>query len=59
MVDRTKQYSSLLLKVAIGSERSTKENLKQIITTEYTKTAIFHLLWPEDISKLVEMEYIQ
>ena len=33
-----------------------KRNLKQIITTECTKTAIFQLLWPLDISKLVERE---
>ena len=33
-------------KVAVGPKRSTNRNLKQIITTECTKAAIFQLLRP-------------
>ena len=43
-------------KVAVGPNLSTKRNLKQIISTECTKTVIFQLLWPLDNSKLVERE---
>ena len=44
------------LKVAVGPKRSTNRNLKQIITT---KTVIFHLLRPPDISKFAKIELIQ
>ena len=47
------------LKVAVGPNLLTNRNLKQIITSECTKTAIFQLLWPLDTSKLVEREFIQ
>ena len=49
----------LIIKVAIGPKRSTNRNLKQIITIECTKTVIFQLLRPLDISKLVKRELIQ
>ena len=45
-------------KVAVEPNLSTNKNLKEIITTECTKTAIFQLLWPLDVSKLVERELI-
>ena len=44
--------------VAVGLNLSTNRNLKHIITTEATKTAIFQLVWPIDISILVEREAI-
>ena len=47
------------LKVADGPKRSTNRNLKKIITIEYTKTVIFQLLWPLDISILAKRELIQ
>ena len=40
------------IKVAVGPNLSTKRNLKQVITTECTKTAISELLWLLDISKI-------
>ena len=46
-----------VLKVAVGPKRSTNRNLKQIITIECTKTAIFQLLRPIDISKLANLEH--
>ena len=46
------------VKVAVGPNLSTKRNPKQIITTECAKTAIFQLIWPLDISKLVERELV-
>ena len=44
------------IKVAVGPTPWTNRNLKQIITTDYTKTAILQLLLPLDISKLVERQ---
>ena len=38
-------------KVAVGPNLLTNRNLKQNITIECTKTAIFQLLWPVDFSK--------
>ena len=49
----------LLVKVAVGPKRSTNRNLKEIITIECTKTVIFQLLRPLDISKLAKRELIQ
>ena len=49
----------LVLKVAVGLKRSTNRNLKQIMTIECTKTVIFQLLRPLDISKLAKRELIQ
>ena len=40
------------LKAVVGPKQSTNRNLKQIITIECTKTVIFQLLRPLDISKL-------
>ena len=51
--------SQISVKVAVGPNLSTNRNLKQIITTECTETTIFQLLWPLDISKLLERELIQ
>ena len=45
--------------VAVGPKRLTNRNLKQIISIECTKTVIFQLLWPIDISKLAKRELIQ
>ena len=47
------------INVAVGPNLSANRNLQQIITTECTKLAIFQLLWPLGISKLVERELIQ
>ena len=49
----------IMLKVAVGPKRSTKRNLKQIVTIECTKTVIFQLLRPVDISKLAKRELVQ
>ena len=46
-------------KVAVGPKRSTNRNLKQIITIECTKTVIFQLLRPLDISKFAKRELTQ
>ena len=46
-------------KVAVGPKRSTNRNVKEISTIECTKTVIFQLLRPIDISKLAEIELIQ
>ena len=43
----------LRVNLAVGPDLSTKRDLKQIIATECTKTAICQLLWPLDISELV------
>ena len=45
-----------LIKVAVGPNLSINRNMKQIIATECTKTAIFQLLQPLDISKLEDRE---
>ena len=39
------------MKVAVRPKRSTNRNVKQIISIECTKTVIFQLLPPLDISK--------
>ena len=49
---------SRFIKVAVGPKRSTNRNLKEIITIECTKTVIFQLLRPLDISKLAKIELI-
>ena len=46
-----------LFKVRVGPNLSTNRNMKQIIATECTRTAIFQFLWPLDISKLIERAY--
>ena len=52
-------YEYGFIKVEVGPKRSTKRNLKQIITIECTKTVIFQLLRPPDISKLAKRVLIQ
>ena len=52
-------YLKYSIKVAVGPKRSTNRNLKQIITIDCTKTVIFQLLRPLDISKLAKRELIQ
>ena len=47
------------IKVAVGPERSTNRNLKEIITIECTKTVIFQLLRLLDISKLATRALVQ
>ena len=53
------EYSFVFFKVAVGPKPWTNRNLKQIITTDCTKAAIFQLLLPLDISKLVERQLTQ
>ena len=48
-----------MVKVAVGPKRSTNRNLEQIFTIGCTKTVIFQLLWPLDISKLAKRGLIQ
>ena len=47
------------IKVAVGPKRSTNRNFKHIITIECTKTVIFQLLRPLDLSKLAKRVLIQ
>ena len=47
------------LKVAVGPKPWTNRNLKQTISTDCRKTAIFQLLLPLDISKLVGRQLTQ
>ena len=48
-------------KIAVGPKRSTKRNLKEIITRpiKCMKTVILHLLRSLDISKLAKRELTQ
>ena len=52
-------FKYLSIEFAVGPKRSTNRTLKQIITIECTKTVIFRLLRPLDISKLAKGELIQ
>ena len=49
----------LSLRLRLGLSSRQTENLKQIITIKCTKTVIFQLLRPLDISKLAKREFIQ
>ena len=52
-------FGSFEFKVAVGPKLWTNINLKQIITTDCTKTALFQLLLPLDMSKLIERQLTQ
>ena len=53
------QVNIPFIKVPVGPKQLTNRNLKEIIAIECTKTVIFQLLQPLDISKLATRELIQ